>query len=163
MADFRRFEKAFEQAMREVSSPDAMRGYATVAAEMIRTRTRLGYGVPENLAERRKLKPLSERYVERRRQLAERGELSGDTTAKRSNLTLTGQMLDSIRPLSAREGEARVGPQGGRNDGLSNEDVGKYVTDAGRPFNFLSEVEYRRLVDVVRRRLDAAISRYLTK
>lgn len=53
---------------------------------IIRVRTRLGKGLLG------KLKPLSDKYMSQRKKM----NLSGETTVKRSNLTQTGEMLDSI-------------------------------------------------------------------
>jgi len=62
---------------------------------IIKKRTQLGYGVPSEGAGNTKLKSLSAKYIIFR-QKNKAGNLSSNTTPKRSNLTLTGDMLNSI-------------------------------------------------------------------
>lgn len=90
------------------------------------------------------------------------GGLSELTSPKKSNLTRTGQLLDSIQVTNAGIATVSVGPKGGRDDGLTNQKVAEHVTEAGRPFNSLSKIETKRLHDEVKRNLREAIKRVLT-
>lgn len=94
--------------------------------KIIRVRTRLGKGLDG------KLKPLSKAYIERRRKIE---DLSPSTKANKSNLTLTGEMLDSIKAI--RNGY-RV------TVSFSNSDADKkafYAREGGRPFFGLLQTE----------------------
>jgi hypothetical protein len=182
---------AIDRAFSELSKPDAMRKLGEQAADMIRKRTRLGYGVASDGAEREKLKPLAESTIQARAgRIAFRKTRDGKTfpipadpngaqlnmeplhehtRASRSNLTHSGQLLDSIKVVSVAEGSVKVGPSGDRrpapglrNNNLpSNEELGKWVTQAGRPFNHLSKVEQKRLNDEIKRQLRAIVKRLL--
>jgi hypothetical protein len=143
------FKKVFAKLKREVGatySKKQMTMLGEFAADMIRIRTGLGYGVAWPGAKRSKLKELSEEYVEARKSFS---ELSGFTTPERSNLTRTGQMLESIIVLNATSSEVEVGPQGERYDtdiDTSNDKIAKYVAEQGRPFISVSDLEIKKLV-----------------
>lgn len=130
------------KVFKEASSSKNMKAIGSQAAEIIRRRTRLGYGVEKNEGKRERLKPLSPKYIEKRKQ----NTLSSQTTPRRSNLTFTGELLDSIEAHDATQGEVQVGPRGARSDGgPDNEKLAEYVRDAGRPFNNLSATEIKQL------------------
>ena len=149
--DFKDFEKQLKDKLKELTSASAMKEIGLFAANLIKKRTRLGYGVAENLGERDKLLPLSDKYVELRRQL---DDLSEATTPGRSNLTKTGQLLDSMTAYNAKQGEVTVGPQGTRNDSnLSNEELAVEVAKAGRPFNNISLAELKQINQELLKRL----------
>jgi hypothetical protein len=155
--------KALEEGSREVYSAKNMLGYGQQASDMIKLRTRLGSGVSGDGADKEKLKPLADSTHERRKALQKKGKLSGLTSPGKSNLTQSGQLLDSVTPISSQIGSVTVSPQGSRDDGKDNADIGRYVTDAGRPFNHLSKVEIRRIQTAVQKDLRDAIKRRLTK
>ena len=157
------FKKAMQAALQAISSPTNMRKYGETAASMIKLRTRLGDGVPAEGAEKRRLKALAQSTREQRKELSRQGRLSSETTPGKSNLTRTGQLLDSEGVTRVSQGQVAVGPQGIRDDGLTNEEVARYVTDQGRPFNHLSRVEIKRLNDAVAKDLQGIIERQLTR
>lgn len=147
-------DKAFanlEKAADTIARPDNMRRYGKMAAEFMKLRTRLGYGVAETGARRERLKALKDTYIERRKRDKEDGTLSERTTPSKSNLTRTGQMLDSIEVTDAKKARVVVGPTGDRsNSDLSNADVAGFVAKAGRAFLNLSDLELRKLKNQVR-------------
>lgn len=171
--------KAIAKAFKEVTDQSHMEKYGKEAAAMIKKRTRLGYGVKDDGVNRDKLKKLADSTIESRggiigvskktgkrtvRQNKKRpSKLHTDTAPAKSNLTETGQLLDSLGIIgAAKQGEVSVGPsQSTRNDGsgLTNEDVGGFVTGAGRPFNNLSKVELKRINDMLKRELDRIVDR----
>ena len=107
--------------------------------KQIQVRTRSGFGVAGNGQRQRRLRPLSSRYIEQRRFARGVGILAGSTTPARSNLTYTGNMLESINYRVNR-----------RNIqfGFSNseaERVAEEVQSRGRPFFNLSSTEIRNL------------------
>lgn len=155
--------QALNRALAEVLNQDNMLRYGKIAAGMIKLRTRLGSGVPAAGKEKDKLNKLKDSTVEERRRLQKKGQLSDQTTPKKSNLTRTGQLLNSMTAHDPEGGTVLVGPRGKRKDGKTNDEVGGYVTDAGRPFNNLSKVEIKRLNDTLKRELKAIIRKQLTK
>lgn len=160
--DTKRLRNAISSVMPAIVSPAQMRKYGELAAGMIKLRTRLGSGVVRDGADKQKLKPLKPSTVERRKSLKEKGRLSGETSPRKSNLTQSGQLLDSVQVTNAGVATVSVGPRGGRDEGLTNQKVAEHVTDAGRPFNSLSKIETKRLHDEVKRNLREAIKRVLT-
>lgn len=149
-------------AAKEIASPANMRKYGEMAAGMIRLRTRLGDGVSADGANKQKLKPLAPSTKKKRSGLAARGKLSSQTVPGKSNLTESGQMVDSVSVVEAKQGRVTVSPSGARTDGKTNSDVAGFVTDQGRPFNNLSRVENKRLSDQVKRDIRELAKKALT-
>jgi hypothetical protein len=158
----REMAEHIQAALEQVARPENMRKYAEMASDMVRLRTRLGSGVDADGANKSRLKPLADSTIEERKRLKSRGELSADTSPGRSNLTRTGELLDSIQPTQVSQGSAKIGPDGIRSDGLSNQKVAEYVTAQGRAFNNLSSVELKRIHDAVKRDVRDIIKRLLT-
>ncbi len=146
------------------------------AKEMIQRRTRLGYGVSNNGNERERLKPLSLDYIQHRENTVNRVGKSGKqlksrkikganqgfsnflssvnsdklntglTTPRKSNLTMTGQMLDAIeyiiRPMKII---LLIGNTKRNDSDLTNKEVAIYATKQGRPFFNFSKSEIRQM------------------
>jgi hypothetical protein len=143
-----------EHLVKNVVTSQLLQTLAERAVEMVRTRTRLGYGVSGETfgGAQQKLEKLAKSTVDKRRRLSKQGRLSGQTTPARSNLTETGELLDSIQ-FRIRGPRVEVFIGGGRN-----QQVASYVSDA-RPFFTLSQSEVSRLADLI----EQAISNYLQK
>jgi len=150
------FDK-LEKAVKETASAQAKKFVAQKAVEIIRRRTLLGGSVSEFLGRRGKLKALSPRYREFRTNF---DLLSGKTTPNKSNLTLTGQMLDSLKVKSVRADEIIIGPTGNRNDSdLTNAQVAAFVEEQGRPFLNLSDLEFKQLLRIYRQQFTGLLKR----
>jgi hypothetical protein len=121
-----------------------MREVGDETARLIFIRTRLGYGVPSQGSQRQKLFPLSAGYIAMRKKSQKNGFLSSATTASKSNLTFTGQLLESIQTKKAQDGISWVGPIGYRKEGGTNEQVANTVSKT-RPFMFLSDLELKKI------------------
>jgi hypothetical protein len=119
---FNEIVKKIEKAVDDNLKVDALGRLGVEAVNLVRKRTRLGYGVPKNLGQRKKLEPLSPRYVERRSMFS---NLAAYTTPKKSNLTLTGQMLESLEATVVGS-TVIIRPTGTRIDGKRNEDVARW-------------------------------------
>lgn len=142
--DLRKFTDKLQAVMRDAAKQNALRPVALKAIEIIQKRTRLGYGVPagtNGTAERFKLPSLSSRYVDRRK----RAKLDEFTTAGRSNLTYTGQLLSSMSITKESQGSIFIGPTGSRREGGTNARVAGFVATGGRPFLSLSRPEAEQL------------------
>lgn len=160
---FKRLEDAIDKSI----DAKQLRPIAKFTIDLIVKRTRLGYGVDRQFGTKKKLKPLSDQYIEYRRSLSGKSKpksktpkifgarsvkLSEFTNATRSNLTLTGQMLDSMTILSERGKSISIGPQGKRNEGgPTNDQIADYQASQGRVFNRVSLLEFKQIVREYRR------------
>jgi len=132
----------------------ALKPTGEFAASIIVKRTRLGYGVDKEYGQKQKLAPLAPSYIKQRKMFAGLNPL---TTPKRSNLTRTGQMLDSVQAI-VRRGVIYIEPTGTRDDGKKNLDVAiwnhKGNARRNRPprvFMNLSQLEFNQTVRFYRK------------
>lgn len=119
------------------NNKDVLKALGSEAILLIVKRTRLGYGVADNLGVKERLqamRPHSESYQMWRKK--NRGKLSPMTTPTRQNLTMSGAMLNN---MTMRVGQKSVF--------ISTQyaDRAAYQEDAGRIFNRLSELEVKQL------------------
>lgn len=137
-----RFVKRLNSTIEKVNGPAEMRAIGEFMIEKIRIRTQLGNAVMENLTEKSKLKPLSKKYIEQRKVFM---NLSTMTTPKRSNLTRTGSMLDSLKIKSMSKTAIRIGPTGSDRFGVSNSSKAFWQEKMGRIFLRLSFQEVKQI------------------
>jgi hypothetical protein len=140
--------------MTHATDDKVLRQLGEQAALLIRRRTRLGYGAPEGAwgtVERFKLPSLSKGYMDFR-QTTGASWLSEFTSARKSNLTFTGQLLDSMSVLRVTGKTVTVGPQGSRIDPFSkasgmttNQKLADTLAKKGRTFNNLTRLEGEQL------------------
>lgn len=106
-------------------------------ADKVRVRTRLGRGVDEQPLEK-----LSPAYIDYRKYLKDKGRLYEQTNPKRSNLTLTGQLLNSLFARSDRINQFTILVKENRiASDTKNSDIVRWQKTAGRDFLGLSEPE----------------------
>jgi hypothetical protein len=156
------FKQLFDRLQKSVDdsiSKSSMDDIGKALVEIIRVRTRLGYGVGATGDQRQKLKPLSLLYREYRRK--NRRLMSPQATVNRSNLTFTGQMLDSLDVVSSKKGALSIAPTGTRKGGLKNLTLARYVAEQGRPFMSLSNNELKQLSRIIDEGLNASLRRRL--
>ena len=131
---YRSLDRRFMESVGNILSDDIVR------------RTRLGYGVEGEGKLRQKLKPLSENYVEFRKQ--NKRKLYNLTSPKKSNLTFTGQLLNSLTAKSERIGKVTLFFKGKHNnlDGstMDNGLLANFVSK-NRPFLGPTNREMQRL------------------
>jgi hypothetical protein len=144
MASWDKFISKYKKIYEKLEDPEQMEVLGEYVAQRIRLRTRLGLGVEKPGANPKPLAPLKDSTKKARKQK----QLNSDTGAGFSNLTETGQLLDSIKVTSKGRGYALVGPEGSRNDGKNNRNIGYYQTIGDpkrnrerRPFNNMSRAE----------------------
>lgn len=115
---------------------------ARFVIDLIKERSRRGYGVRDNGDKEQKFPKLSKEYIAKRK----RSRLSPFTTPSKSNITRTGKMLASLR-YTTKTGQALIRPTGERNDSnLSNASLASIVqTKLNRPFMYLSDKQLREL------------------
>ena len=171
------------KAVDRVKSRQNMQKIVDEAAVIIRRRTLLGFGVPVDGRKRERLKKLSSSYIEQRKGQAvyftsksgkvirvptsakfrSRMSLSTKTTPSKSNLTLTGQLLDSLKGTVTGFGRGVIKVTGQRDDGGTNEDIASFVDDNGRPFLHLSNNEIKQLAILAADLMKNELKNVLTK
>ena len=105
------------------------------AVELIKKRTRLGFGVAEKGGRKKRLDKLSEGYKKSRK----RHKPTGPTTASKSNLTRSGGMLDDLEAKEKSDGKIHID-----FSSADSQDKAGWVSD-DRPFNNLSKAEIKQL------------------
>lgn len=104
------------------------------------------------------LKPLSSRYIAFRQRYT--GPVSQFFRPKKSNLTFTGQLLDSLKgSANVKRQTISVFPTGTRSDGKTNKEVAENVADNGRPFLGLDDKGRERLIQIAIRDLRRTLKR----
>jgi hypothetical protein len=144
----KKLEKSVEQSI----SKAALKEVGVFARNLIVKRTRLGYGVKKDFEAKSRLAKLSPNYIKKRKMFA---GLSSNTSPSRSNLTLTGQMLDSIIS-ETKDRTIIIKPTGRRDDGKSNADIARYAEEGGRNrpkriFLRISQLEFKQIVRFYRK------------
>jgi hypothetical protein len=139
--------KIMEELLKEATKGDSLKDLGDEAAFLIQKRTRLGYGAAEQGGSKQKLEPLSGPYKKQRK-----SKISGPTTPAKSNLTLSGQMLDNIESFISEDGKVTVGFK----EGSVAFDKAKWNSKL-RPFNFLTKAEIAQL----RKKLEASLGEKL--
>lgn len=158
MADFRddlrNFERRFKLNVEKLISPDFLRELGDKVTTTIYKRTKSGKGADNG--KQTSLAPLSKRYVERRQGIVRFSTKEGRFVefrvkppklgkfgaVGRSNLTLTGQLLDSIDYKITKNGVTIFIPASRRKDSeLTNAELAKFVSEQGRSFFELSTDE----------------------
>lgn len=109
-----------------------LQSYADELVWMIVERVRSGYGCSEFAGHDEQLAWLEESTIRKRRWMADKGELHWDTSPETSNLTATGQMLDSIYADSKR-GSIYIKFRARSDSRYTNMEIAKFVSD-DRPF-----------------------------
>lgn len=142
-----------EKATAEAVTPQQLKVTGEYVVGLIVKRTRLGYGVRTQFGNKTPLKMLSKSYKLFRKTF---DRLSATTTSSKSNLTLTGQMLDSVKIIRAQNGKVVFGPTGKRKSGLpgaglTNAQVAAFQEKQGRTFNRISDLEYNQTLRFYRR------------
>lgn len=130
--------------------------------EMIRQRTRRGYGVEKIGARLNRLKKLDKKYVEYRKTQ----KLHKETSPGKSNLTFTGVLLDSLTVKETQktkdEGSFVIGANNrARKGGITNDDLAKFVQEQGRPFMGLAKSELDKIDRYINTNISSVIKRHL--
>lgn len=111
--------------------------------DIVKTRTRKGFGVKTNLGPQTRLKGLSESYKKQRIRLKAAGKLSKHATPNKSNLTKSGDMIDSTKHKTTKN-TVVISPIGNKNKRKA-----KYQAKAGRIAYNLSKSENRRIIKLI--------------
>ena len=144
--------KKLEKTVEETISKAALKDVGVFARDLVVKRTRLGYGVKNNFEGKARLQKLNPNYIKKRKMFQ---GLSENTSATRSNLTFTGQMLDSIISQT-KDRTIIIKPTGIRDDGKRNEDIARYAEQGARNrpkrvFLRISKLEFNQIVRFYRK------------
>lgn len=150
--------KSINIAISKSLSPTKMQKIADSTALDIKRRTRLGFGVHANGAKRKRLKRLSDKYIARRRATGTHDE----TSPKKSNLTYTGQLLNSLKAEGYKKGFRIVFNDRRKGEKLTNSKLAEYVSKA-RPFLNLSNRQIQRLGEDIASNIKDEISKEFNK
>lgn len=137
-----------KKAPNESLAKKAMKIIGIETIEIIRIRTRLGFGVPETGGKKKSLKamkPHSKKYQEFRKENADK--LSSETAPTKQNLTLTGSMLEDMVAIPE---EKKVVIAFGQEE---NEQKAIAQTEAGRKFLDLTSAEIKMLERIIEKNL----------
>lgn len=138
-----------------VFTSNALRDLGDMLTKRIVKRTRLGKGVERDGAPETKLKRLAPSTIRHRAYLKRKGKLSNLTNPRKSNQTMTGEMLDS---LTFRTRPAKI-------EIFFDEEYQArkafWNAQMGRKFMFISDKERRMIVDFSSELLDNYIDQRL--
>jgi hypothetical protein len=144
-----------------------------LARDIIYKRTKSGFGVNQDdtiPGTQKRLRELSEKY----KKVREKVVLGKFGKAKRSNLTLSGQMLDALsskaekggitvfvkntlrRPIKKKQGKA-IKQQN------TNAEIADFVSDQGRPFLNYTNQEIRQITFQWKRKVEKELNKTLSK
>jgi hypothetical protein len=150
---------AFEKV---ISSKKLLDEVGKTVVTDIQFQTRRGQSIPENA----RLKPLSSRWIKDRQLIADATDTNQVYSPKRSNLTLTGQLLDALswRIVTDKKGtietffkgirrpyfrkSKRTGKVTEIKTKISNEELAEYV-QRDRPFVGVRDQVVRRIKNIV--------------
>ena len=127
---FKDLERKLARLINSVGDSATMDKMGKELAQTVKTRTRKGFGVDQTGGRSKRLTKLSKPYKKERKGLQSRGKLSSETSPTKSNLTKSGELLDSIKGEGKR-GEARIYIDG-RN--LNNKKAAQDQEQVGRKF-----------------------------
>jgi hypothetical protein len=160
---------------RTVNSLSVYGEMATAAIRLIKGFTRSGKEASGG--KYRSIKSLAESTINQRRRMARYNKTSELFSPEKSNLTFTGQLIESVKTLAIKVTQRMVvvGPEGkrkpyknkdGSNVGSSpkrkgqknagpptNEELGRYVAEQGRLFLFLDDKGKKQLKNIVLKHL----------
>jgi hypothetical protein len=145
-------KESITRALEETITPQLMQQVGDDFVDQIRTRTRLGNGLDKHKGEPSKLRPLSKDYVESRKTFK---KLSPLTKPGKSNLTLTGEMLDQLK---ATVQGAKITITFGNQ---FSKDKARWNQESGRKFLFISRVQIERLKNGLEKKITTLLKKYL--
>jgi hypothetical protein len=161
--NFKDVNRALRQIESVINSKKTSSILGNEAKDAIFKRTKTGFGVKADKtipSSRKKLKKLSPAYIEQRKRYGVQGKFG---SPEFSNLTNTGQMLDSI-VLTAGHGQFTliipntVRKKRGKEKGTkTNAQVAQHVSDNGRPWFNLTTAELR----IVEQNLSSIINKII--
>ena len=141
--DLKDLQRKLNNIRKNIGSQKTMQDVADQMSETVKTRTKSGKGVSKNGGNTDKLKPLKASTKARRRRLRASGDLSGETTPDKSNLTQRGEMINSVKGKGSKNlAEISV-------IGEKNKNKAENQANNGRTFMNLSKSEIKKAVNII--------------
>lgn len=150
---FKDFERKLENLIKNGISKQILENAGKIVAKNVKTRTRRGFGVNKEGGSSIKLKPLTPNYKEHRKNLKRKGTLSAETKPSKSNLTKTGEMLDSLN-YKVEKNKISVLPTNKKNIKKA-----QYQDLQGRKFLNLNKREVLDIIDTIDKELQKDITK----
>ena len=143
-------DKKIQEVENQFKDKSIIKKIGTEVKDRVLKRTKAGYGVDANGADKKALKPLSGAYKDARKKGLRR-ILAGDAKPSKSNLTLTGKMLRSLKVfVSGTTFTIKPATKAGK-------DKANWQADQGRKFLYASKLDIKYLRDRIRNILRAAL------
>jgi hypothetical protein len=133
-----------------------LRAYVDQLPKTIKQRTRQGKGLDDD-NDIIKLPPIKKSTIKSREYAQRRGDLDERTKPKKSNLTMTGQLVDSLFARQIRNDTVRLSLNDSRNDGKGNNKIKKYQEDSGRKFFGAANEELKKLNERIEKQITRLI------
>jgi hypothetical protein len=145
-AQMKKFVNSVKKRLSLAISAKQMGLIARFIVQMIKERSRRGYGVQSLGAQEQRFPKLTPEYIKQRK----RSRLSPFTSPGKSNITRSGKLLASIR-YTTKTGSAIIEPIGSRNDSnWNNRQLADHLqTKMNRPFMTLSNKQLKELTKFV--------------
>lgn len=134
--DIKKMMDKLKKVRDELESKKRMKQLGAKAAELIKKRTQLGWGVDKQGGKKAKLDKLSDGYKKFRK----KNKPTGKSTPSKSNLTYSGDMLDDLEAKHAKDNKVTIG-----FSSTKSEKKAGWAKDGGREFNNLSKSEQKQL------------------
>ena len=157
-ADLQRVIGSLQQRFSRPLNTRELRTIGDLASEAIFRRTKGGRGVKVTGGNRFPLKKLSSQYIDFRKSFK---NLSSDTSPSKSNLTLTGQMLASVRTGKVKKGTRGKASIDVSPSGVFNKKKAEWNADRGRTFMNLSKVELRDINEYITKAIKKSLKKRL--
>lgn len=137
-------QKKLESAMNELTKPKFLNEIGQQIVEDIYKRTKLGYGIEEPRGTQSKLKPLTGQYKKMRKSFP---KLSTDTSPSKSNLSLTGDMLNDLKvKVTNTKALIYLGSEFSKNKA-------KWNSEKGRTFLNVSNTQVSKIIALLKNKL----------
>ena len=143
-ADLKQVVNSLQRRFSRPLSKKELREVGDLSSEAIFNRTKKGFGVKTTGGNPSRLLKLSDQYIQFRRQFK---SLASDTSPSKSNLTLTGQMLESIGTKKVRQGTRGKALVLVAVQGRKNINKALWQADRKRIFMNLSKKELREITE----------------
>lgn len=148
--DLRNLVRQFEKQAKKSVDRSAMRRLANFVLNLVKDRTRAGFGVKPSTREgggrRFRLPPFSDSYIDQRLRQARR--ISRFGFISRPNNTFTGRMLSDLRVNAVSKGSFSLGFRS-----RESKRKAEFLAEMSREFMNLSAREVRLITDFYRKRI----------
>lgn len=155
--EFLKFTDKLRKIVIKASSKEEVEALGQFVVDLVVKRARLGYGITGHGGEKVKFPGLSESYILSRKKNS--GSLDSTTSAKKSNVTYTGQLLRSLGYRRRGRSGFIIQAEGSRNEGGTNEEVAIQLLKKNRRFIGLTRSEERQVSRFYRKQFEDVIRR----